>query len=101
MAHGVVDSWRGDDGRKRRGLLAGQIARGLAHVPARRRFHSEGPRSELDDVQIELEDAFLRELPFEPPGDEELTELAPRRPRGGEVEVLGELLRDRRTADLQ
>ena len=44
---------------------------------------------------------FFDSVALEAPGDDELAQLAPGRPRGREVEVLGELLGDRRAADLQ
>src|SRR6185436_20234061 len=101
MLHRVVDPGRWDDGGQGRGLTAGNLRRGLAEVAPGRGLDAERPGAELDQVEVQLEDPLLREMALEPAGDRELSELAPGGPGRREVEVLGELLRDRRAADLE
>src|SRR5215468_11290588 len=81
----IVDPRRRNDRGERRGLLAGEALRALAKVPLRPRLDPEGSTAELDDVQVQLEDPLLREVPLETPGDQDLAELAPRRACRGEV----------------
>jgi len=57
-----------------------------------------GAISELRDIEIELENPRLREVSLELPGDEKLADFAHRVSRRREIEVLRQLLGDRRTA---
>ncbi len=59
-------------------------------------FGAIDPRSELDDIQIDLENPFLGELLFELMGEQCLFDLSQGIPGRREIEVLRELLRDRR-----
>src|SRR5688572_19733166 len=54
--------------------------------------------AEFDDVQIDLEDPLLRQLVFESVCDHELLQLAHWIFTRREIEVLRQLLRDRRSA---
>ena len=65
-----------------------------AEVGARRRVRAPDAVAPLDDVEIDLEDARLRQRRLEPPRDDQLAQLAQRIARGREIQVLGELLRD-------
>src|SRR4029078_12739877 len=82
-----------------RGLFARKVRGTLAEVRSRRGFAAENTVTPLDHVQIDLENAPLRQARLEPPGDEQLAQLANRVARRGQVRVLRELLGDRaRTA---
>ena len=72
-----------------------QRRRRHAEVVARRRLGAPDAVAPLDHVQIDLEDARLRQRRLEPPRDDQLAQLAQRVARRRQVEVLGELLRDR------
>ena len=52
----------------------------------------------FNQVQVQLEDPHLAQLGFEPPRDQELRQLAIRIARRRQIEILRELLRDRRSA---
>ena len=88
-----------DDGAGQQRRLAGsERRRRRAEVRARRRLHAVDAVAPLDHVQVQLEDPRLGQLGFEPPGDDQLAQLAQRIPRRRQIEVLGELLRDRARA---
>ena len=61
--HSRIDDRRGQQRR----LLRVQIGSGLAEVRARGRLGSADSVAPLDDVEIELQDALLRELRLESP----------------------------------
>jgi len=52
----------------------------------------------LGNVQVDFEDAVLREEELEAFGDDQLLDLAQHRTVGAEIEILGDLLRDRAAA---
>ena len=54
------------------------------------------PGPELDDVQVDLEDSPLREMPLEPPREQRLLEFARRVAGRREPQVLRQLLADGR-----
>src|SRR5207247_642423 len=82
---------RGEGG----GLRLVEARRRDAKVGAARRVHAPQPGPPLRHAQIQLQDAILRERELEPQRRDRLFELAERVARGREVQVLGELLRDR------
>src|SRR5439155_24815108 len=55
-------------------------------------------RSPLRNVEVQLEDTVLRERKFETQGGRGFLHLADRIARGGEIEILSELLGDRARA---
>ncbi len=57
-----------------------------------------GSITEIDVVQIQLEDLFLRQRIFQPARQDDFLELAPQRALIVQQEILGDLLRDGRTA---
>ena len=61
-------------------------------------FRPVDPLAELGDIEVELEDPLLRQVPLERPRQKKLLELPKRISRRREVEVLGQLLRDRGAA---
>jgi hypothetical protein len=83
---------RGELGRLDGAELGGRHA----EVAAARGLHAVDAGPELDDVQVELEDPALAEGSLELPGEDGLTGFPQRAPRGGQPEVLRELLSDRR-----
>ena len=60
--------------------------------------HRDEDLAHLDHVDVDLQYPFLRQMVFERPGDEVLLHFAKRIARRREVEVLRQLLRDRRAA---
>ena len=74
--------------------------RGVAEPLARRGLGAEHAVAPLDDVQVELEDALLRQVILERERDQHLARLAEDAALRRQVEVLRELLRDRAAADL-
>src|SRR5207247_1959730 len=77
-----------------------QIMRPLAEPAAGAGLEAVDAVAELDDVEIEPEDAPLGQGSLEPPGEHGLDELAGEGALAAEEEVLGHLLRDRRAATL-
>ena len=75
-----------------------QLARRLAEIAPRRRVDAVGAAAQIDAVEIELEDVRLRQPRLEPDRERQLLELARERAVGREIEVLGELLRQRGAA---
>src|SRR4029079_3856062 len=85
-------------GEERR-LLRAEIRRRLVEVAVRGGIRAPDAVPPFDHVQIQLEDALLRQLRLEASRDEELAQLSQRIFRRGQVQVLRKLLRDRaRTA---
>src|SRR5690606_38156297 len=82
---------RGEGG----GLVQREAGRGAAEVVPGGRLRTEDSGTPLGHVEVELEDAVLGEEALEAARDDELLRLAQERPLRREVEVLGELLRDR------
>ena len=84
----------GDDGR----FGQREIASGLAEVAVGGRLDAVGAAAEIDAVEVELENVTLAELELEPERHDELLELAGQRALGAEIEVLRQLLGQRRSA---
>jgi hypothetical protein len=95
---GVEVVRRGDRAGEGRGLRERQVLRVLVEELAGSRLHAVGPLAEVDRVQVPREDLLLRELLLELPCERRLVDLAPERPLVADVEVLHELLGDRRAA---
>ena len=62
--------------RKQRALRQGQLARGHAEVPLRRRFDAVVAAAEVDAVEVAGEDLFLGKHLFEPVGEDRFVNLA-------------------------
>ena len=84
--------------RKHRTFVEIKILDVLAEVRLRRRLHAISALSEVDLVQIKLQDLLLRILALDLQGEEHFLYLALERPILRQVSIFGELLRDRRTA---
>src|SRR4029079_18792361 len=67
----------------------------LVEVSLRRSGNAVIPATEIDGIQICLEDVLLAESPFELDRDDRFTELTPIRPFTIGVQRPGQLLRDR------
>ena len=80
---------------QQRGFIERQSAGALAEIGLARRLDTPQIRAELRHVQVQREDAVLRQRPLQSVGDHRLLELAERIARGREIEVLRELLGDR------
>ena len=87
-----------EQARQHRGLGQRHVVRTLAEVAPRRRLHPVGAGAQIDPVQVEGEDLVLVEPGLEPDRQRQLLQLAAQRALGREVEVLGQLLRDRAAA---
>src|SRR3546814_195965 len=74
------------------------VADVAAEVRARSRPYAVGATTEVDGVQVALEDLVLLELALELHREDGLLHLAGDAPLGGQVRVLDVLLGDRRTA---
>src|SRR5882724_1741568 len=81
---------RGEEGR----LEGVEVAGRLAEVLRAGRLRAPDAVAPFDDVQVELEDASLREYALQAGREEELACLSQRRRRRVEEEVAGELLGD-------
>ena len=81
-----------------RRLAERQVARRFAEVAPRRRVDAVGAAAEVDAIEVELEDVGFRQPRLEPQRQRELLELAREGAVGAEIEVLGQLLRQRRAA---
>ena len=80
---------------ERGGLVEGQRGRGPVEVRTGGGLRAEDPRAPLDHVQVELEDAVLVQPPLQSLGHDQLQGLPEKGAVRAEVQVLGELLRDR------
>src|SRR6266851_3624373 len=98
MADGIVDARRGNDRGQCRGLQVGEPRGRLAKVAARGGLRPVGPRAELDDVDVELQDSPLGKRALHAEGDRPFAQLPPPGAVRREIQVLGELLRDGRAA---
>jgi hypothetical protein len=94
----VVARGRADDRREHRALLDGQVLRVDAEVGLRRGLDAVGAATEVDGVEVVLEDLVLVVAAGQLHRDEELLELARVGALRGEVGVLRVLLGDRRAA---
>ena len=77
-----------DDSGERRALDQVELGCRLGEVAACGSFDSVGAGSEVDDVEVALEDLFLGVAPFECERIPDLTELARRRTRACSLELL-------------
>ena len=84
--------------REQRGFRQGHEARALAEIFLRRRLDPIGARTEVDAVEIELEDLILRIPALEPQRQDRLLDLARQRALLGQEQVLRQLLGQRRAA---
>ena len=97
-----VGQLRGPDQRGQvRGLGQRQVADVLAEVGLRRGLHPVGAASEVDRVEVAVQDLGLGQLPLELHREDRLLDLPGDRALVGEVDVLHVLLRDRRAALLR
>ena len=87
---------RVQDGREHRGLRHRELLGRLAEVGVGGGLHAVGAATEVDGVQVALEDRFLGLLLLHLQREERLLDLARERPLLAEVEDLHVLLRDRR-----
>ena len=76
MVGGREAGGRGDDGGQRCGLCEGELAGRFAEVDLGRRRHACRTRTEVDPVEVGLEDGWLAERVFGASGDNELAELS-------------------------
>ena len=74
------------------------IARRLAEIAPRRRFHSVGARTEIDPVEIHFQDLILGVLVLQPQSHQNFLNLALYRAVGLQEQVLCKLLSQRRAA---
>ena len=88
-------SWIDNRAREQCRLRSGQRGRGHTKVGAGRRFRAPDPVTPLDHVEIDLEDARLRQRDLEPARDDELLDLSERVVGGRQIQILRQLLRDR------
>ena len=82
-----------------RGFGDGQLVERLVEIIERRRGDAVGAAAEIDLVEIELENAVLRENLLDPQREQRLLDLALERDLVGQQEILGDLLGDGRGAD--
>src|SRR5687767_510224 len=88
-----------DQTREERALRERQLRRRLAEVRMRSGLDAVDAAAEVDRVQVHLEDLALGVLTFDLPRDARFLDLAGQRPGGTwEIQVLRQLLRDRRPA---
>ena len=90
--------WRLQQAGDHRRLAERQVTRRLAEIAPRRRVDAVGAAAEVDAVEVELEDVRLRQPRLQPQRQRELLELAREGAVGAEIEVLGQLLSQRRAA---
>ena len=70
----------------------------LVEIAAGGSLDTVGAATEIDAVEIELENVLFRQAHLEPDGEQQLLELAPQGALGREKQVLGQLLGERRAA---
>jgi hypothetical protein len=98
MREGAVVHRRADQRRQHRRLGKGQLFGVLAEVEARARLDPVRAVAEVDLVRVQLEDLVLGEVLLDLHGQEGLVDLAADGLLGGEEDLLGELLGERRGA---
>ncbi len=86
--------WRLRHARDERSLGEREVLHVLAEVVLRGLLHAVASVSEVDVVQVEVEDLVLAQLLLEAPREDELLDLARQRPLGREQEQLHDLLCD-------
>ena len=89
---------RGDQPGQQGRLPEREVVRIDAEVGARRGLRAVGPLPEVHGVEVPREDLLLREAILHLPGQERLVPLPPEAERIAHVQVLHELLGDRRAA---
>ena len=89
----VVVGRFGKSGQKGR-LGQRELVEGFVEIVYRRRRDAVGAETEIDLVEIEFEDALLGQRPFDPEGENDLSDLAPVGNGVGQEEVLRHLLGD-------
>ena len=95
---GIVEVRCADDAGQERRLRKGQGLRGTPEVRQRRRLDAVGAAAEINRVQIQLEDLFLRTAVGQLQRDDRLARLAQERRLVPDEGVLHVLLRDRAAA---
>src|SRR5512132_1699281 len=93
----LVEAWMGRHRREAGGLLGRHARRARTEIPLGGGFGAEHAAAPFDDIEVQLENALLIEDGFEQDGDDGLCGLAPIASRRRQEQVLGKLLRDRRT----
>ncbi len=83
-----------DDGRQEGRLGQGELGDVLSEVVAAGRLHAVDPRPPVDLIQVRLQDLFLRVLPLDLDGPENLPQFTGEGLLVGEEGVLGQLLGD-------
>ena len=81
------------------GLAEGQFIERFVEIGERRRGNTVSPRAEINFVQVQFEDALLRQRGLDAGGQQDLLDLAFDRNLVRQQHVFGDLLRDRRGAD--
>ena len=87
-----------EDGRERGGLREAELRGGFQEVRLGRSLDPVGTTSEVDGVEVALQDLLLRHLAAHLDGEDQFPELAVRGAFGTQVEDLDVLLGDRRAA---
>src|SRR5512144_1869699 len=84
---------RRDDGREEQGLIEREVVRVAIEIEPRGLVGAMDPGTPLDDVQVDLEQALLRDTGevLEDPGQYDLLSLAGERARMARVEIAREL----------
>src|SRR5690606_2745349 len=83
-----------DQARKQRRLAEIEVARFLAEVEEGSLLHAVAPVTEVDLVQVQVEDLVLAEVALQSTGEDRLLDLPAVGALGGEQEGLDHLLRD-------
>ncbi len=89
---------RFEEARDHRRFGERDLAHGLAEIELRGGLDADGTAAEIGAVEVHLQDLPLREARFEQEREEQFLQLALERPLGGQEQVLGELLGQRRAA---
>ncbi len=91
---GVPTGWAGERGGEGGGLVGAEVGGGDAEIAAGGGFDSVDGRAELNDVEVEIEDSLLAQMCLELASQDRLADLAKRRSRRSQPQVLGQLLGD-------
>ena len=81
--------------RQAEGLLEGERRCGPPEIPPGRRIHTEDPVPPFDQIHVQLQDALLAQILLQQHRNDHFPGLPQGILRGREVQVLGQLLRDR------
>lgn len=82
FSHGIVATWRRQDGRQPRGFIVRQVARGLLEVMTGCCLSAIDALSPLGDVEIQFENTLLREMMFEGARNQSFPRLSKQGPFG-------------------